>query len=102
GEAPYIKTLPEDFLPPLEEADADFGFGTARGCDANWEVVEVPACAFGDLAGSRTVVVLGDSNAFMWLPAFDQIGKRLHWKVIVLAKNSCPPIYMLVYLWAKQ
>jgi hypothetical protein len=29
----------------------------------------------------------------MWLPAFDAIGKRIHWKVVVLAKAGCGAPY---------
>jgi hypothetical protein len=35
----------------------------------------------------------------MWLPAFDAIGQRLHWKVVLLAKSNCPPPYTDFYNW---
>lgn len=84
-----------DLVPPLEQADADNGIPTAQSqCVASDGKAEVPDCVFGDPAGSRTVIVLGDSHAFSWIPAFDQIGKRLHWKVTLLAKSACTPAYI--------
>jgi SGNH domain (fused to AT3 domains) len=101
--APAITTLPVDLVPPLEQADADYGIPTAlRQCVAIDGIAEVPACVFGDPAGSRTVIVFGDSHAFSWLPAFDQIGKRLHWKVILLAKSACTPAYVSTYNLTKK
>jgi hypothetical protein len=64
--------------------------------------VEVPACAWGDFSGSHTLVLLGDSHARMWLSAFDAIGKRLHWKVILLAKSNCPPQWTPSYDWVTR
>ena len=84
--------MPGDLIPPLDVADSDFSIKTATQCFASFEAVQVPDCIFGDSLGSRTVVVLGDSHAFMWLPGFDQMGKRMHWKVILLAKSACFPM----------
>ena len=98
--AARITTLPKDLTPPLADAARDGGellAKTQTGCNANSQPVTVPACIWGDRAGSRTLVLLGDSHARMWLPAFDAIGKRLHWKVVLLAKSSCPPPYTDFY-----
>jgi hypothetical protein len=38
----------------------------------------------------------------MWLPAFNQIGKRAHWKVTLLAKSACIPGYISTYDTSKK
>jgi hypothetical protein len=99
--AARITTLPKDLTPSLKDAAHDGGevlVKTQKGCLIGIpEQVSVPACVWGDRAGSHTLVLLGDSHARMWLPAFDAIGKRLHWKVVLLAKSSCPPPYTGFY-----
>jgi hypothetical protein len=40
------------------------------------------------------MVVWGDSHALMWLPAFDTIAKRAHWRLVVLGKPDCPDAFL--------
>jgi len=54
--------------------------------------VGIASCDAGDPDGGRTVLLLGDSHMAMWLPAFDEIGAREHWRVVLAAKRSCPLI----------
>jgi hypothetical protein len=100
--AARITTLPKDLAPTLEDAardNGDFPANTQTGCALFWQEVTAPACVWGDRAGSHTLVLLGDSHARMWLTAFDAIGKRLHWKVVLLSKSSCPAPYTDFYKW---
>ena len=46
-------------------------------------------CVFGDPAGSKTIVLIGDSHAEAWLPALDAWAKRVHWKVWFWGKSAC-------------
>jgi len=87
-----ITTLPGNITPSLETANGDFGWllSAPRECLVDADVVEPPGCFFGDPEGSRTMVLLGDSHAGQWLPAFDAVGKRLGWKVELMAKAGCP------------
>jgi hypothetical protein len=48
-------------------------------------------CAFGDTAATRTIFMFGDSQASMWLPAFNIAGTILHWKIVFVAKDGCGP-----------
>ena len=90
--ASEIKTLPDDLTPDLYHATMNFGWmtGGVLDCLADFPAVVAQGCVLGDPAGSRTMVVLGDSHAAMWLNGFDNVGKNLHWRVIVLAKTACP------------
>lgn len=53
------------------------------------DVPTLSTCVFGDPAAATTVVLYGDSNAAMWQPAFDKIGKARHFKVILMARLGC-------------
>jgi hypothetical protein len=48
-------------------------------------------CAFGDKAATKTLLLFGDSQAAMWLPALNIAGQILHWKVVFVAKAGCGP-----------
>lgn len=46
-------------------------------------------CFFGDQSSLRTLVLYGDSNADMWLAAFDALGRADHFRVELVARASC-------------
>lgn len=48
-------------------------------------------CVIGDTTAKRTMVLLGDSHAYQWGNAFDELGKKLHVKVITVIKSGCTP-----------
>jgi peptidoglycan/LPS O-acetylase OafA/YrhL len=75
--------------PAPAKASKDWPFDAGR-CLAPPEVTSPPVCIYGDSSGSRTIVLIGDSHAFQWVSAFDSLGKRRHWRVLVLAKQGCP------------
>ena len=45
---------------------------------------------FGDLSGSHTMVVYGDSHAGMWFSTLNSIAKSIHWRLAYLGKPWCP------------
>jgi len=48
-------------------------------------------CVYGDPQATRTLVVYGDSNAIMWLPAFDSWGYLNQWRIVAIVHYSCSP-----------
>lgn len=92
--APSIQDLPSDVTPSLSAASNDTAFvGTPslKRCfpkDATFSTLS--ACVFGDPRGTRTMVLWGDSHAFMWFPAVNAIAKRVHWRLVALFKYGCP------------
>lgn len=60
------------------------------GCNVGYAPTSSPACTFGDTSSSKVVVLFGDSHAGQWFPAFDQIAKDNHWKLVTLTKSACP------------
>ena len=49
------------------------------------------SCAWGNVSSSRSILLFGDDQAAMWLPAMNQFGIDHKWKIIFLAKPGCPP-----------
>nr|WP_202477888.1 acyltransferase family protein [Streptomyces sp. SID5470] len=67
---------------------------THYGCIDNTDVEEFVLrdnCVIGDRTGERSVVVIGDSHAWQWGDAFDEIGRKLHAKIVTMAKGGCSP-----------
>lgn len=95
--APAITSVPKSIQPSLTQAPNDRG-KLADGflCNASYPTSKVSICALGDPKGSRTMVVLGDSHALMWLPAFDAVAIAYHWKLVMLGKPSCPAALLTV------
>lgn len=48
-------------------------------------------CVFGDKGATRTILLFGDSQAQMWVPAFNVAGTILKWKIVFIAKDGCGP-----------
>lgn len=60
------------------------------GCNRKLGQVVPPACTYGDLESSRTIVLYGDSHAGQWFPALDKLGRENDFKLISLTKSTCP------------
>ncbi|MFD1813839.1 SGNH hydrolase domain-containing protein [Rhodococcus gannanensis] len=58
---------------------------------------DISGCMLGDVDSERTIALIGDSGAAMWHGAFDLIGQRNGWKVLVLTKNNCGPAAVTYY-----
>jgi|GEM_PF-2664616 len=95
-----LKSLPTETSPPTTEWTnlwiTDFGaIATGGGNSACWDAAQassvLPTCVYGDWSAKRTLVLTGDSQAWMWEPAFDKWGQASGWKVIVLTKSACQP-----------
>jgi hypothetical protein len=90
---------PAQALPPLalstSQLTSDVTYtGFDRGCLVAFNAARPtgtrPAnCFFGDQSTSRTLVLYGDSNADMWLAAFDELGRLHHFRVELVARASC-------------
>ncbi|WP_380165942.1 acyltransferase family protein [Jannaschia sp. R86511] len=46
-------------------------------------------CVFGDPDGDLRVLLVGDSHAEHWLPAFDEAGAELGWRVELRSRSAC-------------
>ena len=88
-----ITRVPASVTPSLQEAPNDWGGlpADAAGCEAHLAETTVPACVFGDPAGTHTMVLYGDSHALMWFEAFDAVAQHAGWRLVVLGKDWCHP-----------
>ena len=87
-----LKAVPSNLVPPLADAAAELKAMFAIGCMLNFFQVEQPECAMGDTASPTTVALVGDSNAAMWTPAFQQVAAQRRWRLEMLNKAGCPLI----------
>jgi peptidoglycan/LPS O-acetylase OafA/YrhL len=80
---------------PLSNLSGDFpSVAFDRGCLISFSAAGAATgrpsdCSFGDRSSPRTLVLFGDSNADMWVAAFDELGRLDHFRVELLARASC-------------
>ncbi|MCA1719900.1 MAG: acyltransferase [Actinobacteria bacterium] len=94
-----IRVLPAGLTPDVNVATLDEGPAYSDGCLLDPEVTQLTTkpCVYGDPRGTKTMVLLGDSHAGQWLPAFIEIGKQAHWRVVLVAKVGCPSADLRVW-----
>ena len=85
-----LKAVPSNLDPPLADVAAELKALSFGGCMRNSFEVGQPECATGDTASTTTVALIGDSNAAMWNPAFQQVAAQRHWRLETLTKAGCP------------
>lgn len=88
--------VPANLTPTLATARDDVPPTTFDGCHADFLVTTEPPCVYGDAAGSRTVVLFGDSHAQQWFGALDTLAKSAGWRLISWTKAACPPADLLL------
>ena len=91
--AAHISVLPPDVQPSVAASATDTALVNrieSPYCTAFKGASTAPICTVGDPTSQHLVVVLGDSHAFMWLPAFESIAKNAHWRLVVLNHLFCP------------
>lgn len=93
--ASKIEVLPNNLVPSLFQAGTDDAVAyypvTEPGCTSKTQ------CVFGDLHGSHSVVLFGDSHALMWLTAFVPIAVKDKFRLVLLWKASCPAVNVSVW-----
>lgn len=88
-----IQTLPTNLSPPLSAAGNDTAYvdtPTLAKCNTTGTTLKPSNCVFGDPKGTKTMVLWGDSHAFMWFPAVNAVAKADHWRLIALLEYACP------------
>jgi peptidoglycan/LPS O-acetylase OafA/YrhL len=88
--AARVTTVPESVaLAEYGAAYPSSAFFVSRTCWANINQARSSICDLGDPSGSQLMVLLGDSKALMWTPAFEAIARADHWRLILLVKVGC-------------
>jgi hypothetical protein len=100
--AATLKRLPTSISPSelVLASKGDWSLWAVPGCTPSYQatsVTDLAPCTFGAAKFTHTMVVIGDSNAAMWARAFDAIGNRIRWRVLVLSKDNCGPAALHYY-----
>jgi hypothetical protein len=89
--APSITSIPGNVTPTLADAERDTASKSTPSlgkCQSD-PTTKSP-CLYGDTRGTKTMVLWGDSHAYMWFPAVNAIAKRHKWKLVMLFDYGCP------------
>jgi hypothetical protein len=61
-------------------------------CASSDPAVLLASCSSGDADATRVVLLLGDSHARQWSPAFDQAGRTVGFRVVETIMGGCPAL----------
>lgn len=70
--------------------------GSCTGGSPLARISDGVSCLYGDPKGAKTIVVTGDSHARQWVPAYDELAKSRHMRLITYVHPSCPTARTLV------
>jgi hypothetical protein len=82
--------LPSSLAPPPGRL-LDDQYHYPDGCSAHDGDTSARLCRLGDPSARRTMVVLGDSHAQMWMPDILSLAERDGWAVTPIGKSACLP-----------
>jgi len=82
--------IPWPLTPPVGSLRDDI-YRFPDGCTPRGGETRSRICRLGDTGGSKTIVVIGDSHAQMWMPSILNMAGRDRWVVIPFVKVSCIP-----------
>jgi hypothetical protein len=85
------RPVPKGLRPRLAEAWADMPL-ERDGCQTMHGSAELMVCSYGPADAPRTVVLIGDSHAMMYMPALHPIAVERGWRLVTLVKSACPPV----------
>jgi hypothetical protein len=84
-----LRAVPSNLSPALADAPAEFNALFRGGCLRNLFDSGVPECASGNTASANTVALIGDSEATMWAPAFEQVAEQRNWRLETMGRGGC-------------
>jgi SGNH domain-containing protein len=82
--------LPTGLNPPVSELVKE-AYNVPSGCAAADNRTTSNICRLGDTSGAKSIVLIGDSHAEMWMPTILQMAQRDGWVVIPIIKSGCVP-----------
>jgi peptidoglycan/LPS O-acetylase OafA/YrhL len=82
--------IPSPLSPPISKLSGDVGVSLPANCIVLVaSTIHNSICPQADLSSGRTMVVFGDSHAWMWLPALIPAARNAGWKLIPIIKSAC-------------
>ncbi|WP_267295580.1 acyltransferase family protein [Mycobacterium hackensackense] len=86
-----MTAVPSNLSPPLTGTAAEVKSIVANGCLRSLPFDgSQPECLSGNRSSETTIALIGDSHAAMWNPAFRRAVDDRNWRMLLMAKASCP------------
>jgi peptidoglycan/LPS O-acetylase OafA/YrhL len=82
--------LPWPLTPAVTELRHDF-YAFPAGCAAGRGQTSSTVCHLGASGAAKTIAVIGDSHAQMWMPTILRMARRDGWEVVPFVKVGCVP-----------
>jgi peptidoglycan/LPS O-acetylase OafA/YrhL len=83
--------IPSALAPPISELLKD-NYQLPGGCAPTSDAATTSnICRLGDTSSAKSIVLIGDSHAQMWIPTLLTMAERDGWTVIPLVKSACHP-----------
>ena len=82
--------IPSALTPPVGSLRDDV-YKFPAGCTPRGGATKSHICRLGGTSSIKTIVVVGDSHAQMWMPTILDMAQRDRWVVIPFVKVSCIP-----------
>jgi peptidoglycan/LPS O-acetylase OafA/YrhL len=83
--------LPSNLTPaPSQLLDDDYSFPTGCAPDSD-PATTSNVCKMGAAGATKSIVLIGDSHAMMWMPTLLNIADQDGWTLIPLVKSGCHP-----------
>ena len=90
--------VPANLEPALLNAGQDRPLPYADRCHTQLNLKpSTKPCIYGDTTSATTAVLFGDSHALAWFPAFNEVAKENHWKLLSLTMSACSPADIPAY-----
>jgi hypothetical protein len=67
------------------------GWNFPSGCTPDDGETMSKICRLGDTTSAKTIIVIGDSHAWHWMPTILQMAQQDGWVVLPLIKSACTP-----------
>lgn len=90
-----------EYIPPLALIRKDTPEGYKSGCHLGVKDVALSPCTFGRIDAVVRLVLVGDSHAAQWIPAFEELASTRGWRVETHTKSGCPLLIEPVVLRGK-
>ena len=89
------RVVPAGLNPSLRTAGDELPVIYDDGC-VSTETTS-PACIYGDVDATRSIVLLGDSHAAHWFPPVNDLARERGWQLTVLTKGGCPMLEIAIW-----
>lgn len=89
AEVAGIQLEATEITPSVADARHDIAVGYDDGCIADIGAPLQDPCTYGNPDSDTTVLLIGNSHAGHWTPAFFELAERHDWRVLTNIRSSC-------------